>query len=101
MSYSPDPGPTSGLTGSVCSAGGIIRFDILPPLVMDAAASFPLHESLDAPFLNGQAMMDFPCIDLPSSGGFVALACCSIGTRKIGDDGVVVLRNTEVLRAGN
>ena len=101
MSYSSDPGPTSGLTGSVCSVGGMIQFDILPPLVMGAAASFPLHESLDAPFLNGQTKMDFPCIDPPSSGGFVALACCSVGTWKIGDDGVVVLRNTEVLKAGN
>ena len=66
---------------------------------MGAAASFSLHKSLDAPFLNGQAKMDSLRIDPPSSGGFVVIACCSIGTQKIGDDGVVVLRNTEVLRA--
>ena len=79
----------------------MIRFDSLPPPVIGAEASFPLHGSLDAPFLSGQAKMDSLRIGLPSSGGFVALASCSVGTRKIGDDGVVVLRNTEVLRAGN
>ena len=78
----------------------MIQFDSLPPLVMGAAASFPLHGSLDAPFLSGEAKMDSLRIGPPSSGGFVALACCSVGTWKIGDDGVVVLWNTEVLRAG-
>ena len=64
---------------------------------MGAAASFPL----DTPFLSGQAKMDSFRIDPPSSSGFVVLAHCSVGTRKIGDDGVVVLRSTEVLRASN
>ena len=40
-------------------------------------------------------------MDPPSSSGFVVLARCSVGTRKIGEDGVVVLRSIEVLRAGN
>ena len=68
---------------------------------MGAAASFSLHGSLDAPFLSGQAKMDSLHIGPPSSGGFVTLASCSISTRKIGDDGVVVFRNTEVLRVDN
>ena len=84
-----------------CSAGGTIRFDSLPPLVMGAAASFSLHGSLDAPFLSGQAKMDSLRIGPPSSGGFVALASCSVGTWKIWDDGGVVFQNTEVLRASN
>ena len=68
---------------------------------MGAAAPFSLHGLLDAPFFSSQAKLDSLCIGPPCSGGFVALDSCSVGTRKIGDDGVVVFWNTEVLRAGN
>ena len=79
----------------------MIRFDSLPPLVMGAVTSFSLLRLLDVPFLYGQAKTGSFCTGPPSSGGFVALVSYSVGTRKIGEDGVVVLRNTEVLRADN
>ena len=68
----------------------MIRFDNLPPLVIGVAASFSLPRLPDSSFfLCGPAKTGFFYIDPPSSGGFMALASCSTGTRKIGDVGVI------------
>ena len=90
MSYFVGTGPSCGLTGSVCSTGGIIRFDNLPPLVIGAAASSSLLRLPDSSFfLCGKVKIGFFCIDPPSSGGLMALAGCFAGTQKIGDNGVI------------